>query len=636
MSGPTRIIAPNQSDSHQAVNNYVITFVPFKYKEVYYKQKTLTEALEVNKPVVVVSDATQIRIHGHKGSPIIQAEINLMSFNVNYSAVLAPGDYVFINLLNNVEDFNRVSQAALSQRPINGPKDGLKFFGRVFSIRQVMQVDPSSGRQIYRYQIQCAGFHEFMTQVYYNPFLSPVEKNSPNPTLQFYASISEQMGALYRDTSSPGKRLNLERLLTFFIDVVLGTGIKSPNKSNDKIVTSPNAAFLIPGIIRRYFGLPAEKSDQAVSFQYADLIYRILGIQSFSDKFYPNIKQVVRKNYYMCEPLHGSMLPPSPNFNGVPLWQILLRCANPALNECYTALKLTPTDPNNPNSVKILPQFITRQIPLTSKYLEGKYKSGTDVTFFLNLPRWQISDKFPIFQYNIGTSEAERFNFIQTYTDVVGQNPDVALQVQIASGNYLFDQMDVARSGTRINITHSNADVFVEEGGKMNVSDINKWAQVIGDFYVNGHLKMNGTIVTAGIQEPIWYGDNLVFDNKIFHIEGFSHDFTVDPYSGRKNWHTSLHLSHGYYLTNKGTAYMHDMAYDPQMQNDNLLPQRTGHEVYVGDVLQTVTADTSELKNAEQSEQKGSKINQLQKQTQKLIGKASNELVQKITKKIKK
>lgn len=592
MSAPSYIIAPNTPDSHQAVPNYVITFIPFVYRELYYSAKKLNlkldNALEVQKPLVVVSDAIMIRINGHKGSALVEAEIELFSFNVNYSSKISVGDYVFINLMHDVETFERVVKAASNVAPINGFNDGLKFMGRVISVRQSLTVDPSTQRQSYRYNIHCASFTELMTQVYYNEFLSPVEQGSPNPTLQFFASVTEQYIDLFAKMQT-NARISNEDMVSFFLDVFVGPGLVDvANKASAKLKATPNAAFLIPPIIRRYLGLPLIKNQKAISYQYADILHRVFGIQTYSKSFFPDIKQQVNATYVKCHPLHGGMRPGAANFNGIPLWDLLIRHANTALNELYTALR-----PYKNN--KIVPQIILRQIPMTTQYLRGQYKPG-EVTFFDNLPRWIISDKYPIFQYNLGISDAERFNFFMTFSDVIDHqgNPADALKLQIANKNWVLDSYNAARSGTKIHITHTNTDAFIQQDGTAQPANINKWATIIGDFYLNGHLKMNGSIMLAGIQEPIYHGDNLVFDGKIFHIEGFSHQFQVEPRTGKKSFITVLHLSHGYYMAGDKLVYMHDQSYSPNSQPDQLLPNRTGEEVRGGGQINATTFGSNE------------------------------------------
>lgn len=233
-----------------------------------------------------------------------------------------------------------------------------------------------------------------------------------------------------------------------------------------------------------------------------------------------------------------------------------------------------------------MPTLVLRQIPFSTDKITKKESNVSleDVTLFSSLNRWKIDSRFPIFEYNLGTSDAERFNFILTYVNVQTEtNPENNFKVQIANGNSRIDSADIVRSGPRIHTTISEMDVNTSGSNTKDPYDSNKWAGIIADFFINGHLKMNGTIVMAGIQKPICVGDNIEFDNKLFHIEGLSHSLTVEPGTGKKTFRTILHVSHGYYLSNGQLKYMCEMSTERARQNDILLPGYTDEERWIND-----------------------------------------------------
>lgn len=589
MGAPVTLISPSHQDSHQSIPGFVICFLPFMYRDTYNNQDTfqdvsITEqSLSIQKPIVVVNDATKISITSSKAQAIDTAEITLSSGDVNYSAALANGDHALIWLLNTAEDYAKVSNDVLNKRAsLNGQNSGLKFIGKVNSIRQSLQTAPADGKKMYRYNITLVGFSEFQTQVYYNELLNPVIDNSNSiaSRVQFFAQISEQYQDLFKSINNDA-RLPTEKLISFFVDVFMGPGPKNNAKVvDDKLTQTPNASFLVPTELARYLGLAlGKKADKSLGFQYSDLLQRIFGLQNYTDDMFPDTIDTGRDNYFKCNPLKGGTLIPPANFNNTNLWSILTQFMNPALNEMYTALKFIPDK-------GIFPTLVLRQIPFSTRFLADKYDPD-EMTQISNLPRWKLALNYPIASYNLGTSDAERFNFFQVYTNSIADNdPQRAMQLQLLLGNVKIDLADIIRSGPRIHSSTSDTEASIQADGSIQPSAINEWADLIADFFSNGHLKMNGTITVAGIQAPISIGDNLQFDNKVFHIEGINHVYEVAPADGKKMFMTTLMLSHGYYIdTLTGElVYMADQRHRRANMNDQLLPGFTDEERYVNDI----------------------------------------------------
>jgi hypothetical protein len=61
---------------------------------------------------------------------------------------------------------------------------------------------------------------------------------------------------------------------------------------------------------------------------------------------------------------------------------------------------------------------------------------------------------------------------------------------------------------------------------------------------MDGYLRLDGQIELFGIQEPIDVGDNIQFEDVVYHIESMSHTCVVTP-DGVKSFSTSIALSHG-------------------------------------------------------------------------------------------
>jgi hypothetical protein len=158
---------------------------------------------------------------------------------------------------------------------------------------------------------------------------------------------------------------------------------------------------------------------------------------------------------------------------------------------------------------------------------------------------------------SLGRDEAARINFVH----VVGKTRYVNQQDQIAqqasSKNYIYDQEDVKRNGLRPLITSCDFD-FPTSDDKKSQSPI--WNKLMFDWLSNGHLKENGTIICAGIHDPIAVGDNLELEDTVYHIESVSHSMQISA-QGQKSFETTIKLSYGVDKRDKG----YDPIY-PEMQ----------------------------------------------------------------------
>ena len=584
---PVTVIRPSHDDSHQMSSGAVISFIPFTVRDTYYgldkTKNKVQEALKVNTPIVVVNDIAQLTIQQSKAQSMDTAQVELYSGDVNYSAAIANGDHCMIWILDNQADFEQVSNDVLNKRQnLNKYNSGLKFVGRVNSIRQTLVTQGQQGIKNYRYTITMTGFSELQTQIYFNELLSPALKTNSqaDASVQFFAQVSEQYRDLFKSIKNDG-RLSTEKLISFFLDVFMGPGPKDASKTVDiASPQTPNAAFLVPIQVAKYLGLHlGEKAEGSLGVQYSDILHRVFGQQKYSTSMFPDATTQGRRNYFGCGALKGGTLIPPANFSNTTLWSILTQFMNPSLNELYTTLKYVPARDG------IYPVITLRQIPFTTDNLKSKYREKA--TFFSNLPRWKLDLNYPIMNYNLGTSDAERFNFFQVYTNTISDNDQQrAMELQLSLGNTRIDLADIIRTGPRIHTTTSDTEASIQKDGRVQPSAINEWADLIADFFVNGHLKMNGSMTVAGIQAPISVGDNLEFDNKVFHIEGITHQYSSDPSRGMKSFTTTLMLSHGHYIaTNGKLQYMADNAHKRDHMPDQLLPGYSDEERYINNKI---------------------------------------------------
>lgn len=557
MAGKKVYINPNQPDSHQATNWAGITFLSFKQKDTIYNtdgQVDSTNSMAVTN-YTVVSDIIRVTVNHNKSSYLSTAEATLSSGDLNYQSIINPGDHALIWIHNDIGQFDRVMGAAALNHPANDYNSGLKFIGRVNSVR-TMYNTAGTGPKTIRYMVTFKGFYELGTQAYYNRFLSPdVKSNQGNAELvkaaEVLAQLSHEFNAFFFESEK--RSISVQSILAFIMAIFLGTGPDKNAQTIADVVRSPNRAFMVPQELLSILGLKAA-NDKAPS--YVDILHSFLGIQSykggllvpdFSETVKPPVSTKTRR--FTPNPIYGNMMALPDNFNNVPIWTLLQQYSNLSLNEVFTSIRV-----NEKN--KIVPVFTARQIPFTTEHIQDRFTrmnlsssaaTGIAYTRFLELPRWVIDSGLMINSFNIGTSDAGRFNFYQVYGQLQGAHftdPLAAQQAQIKAGNYQIEVTDISRNGLRSFVTNSAVDLTVQGSGNLN--DTKVWAALISDWYANNHLKLSGSAQFAGIAQPIAVGDNVQITNKLFHIEEVTHMYEVQGEApAHKTFYTQVGISNG-------------------------------------------------------------------------------------------
>lgn len=217
------------------------------------------------------------------------------------------------------------------------------------------------------------------------------------------------------------------------------------------------------------------------------------------------------------------------------------------LNPLTSALSAKTQENDADNDLKPSISFGSG-FPSLSSIAGAMGKSASEATFFATLPRWVI-DPSMVTSFSWGTDEARRVNFIQVFgrssaSDFAGaQNvsPESLKQSQFIAGNYVADEVDIARNGLRAVIQESQFDTLSGETVSGSLAPL--WARMNADWMFNGHLKAFGSITMQGVWEPIAEGDNLQYNGILFHIEGISQSASIT--GGIKSWTTTVTLSNG-------------------------------------------------------------------------------------------
>lgn len=538
-------ILPNSLDSSQQVPSWVITFV--RWANRFPSENTSPSYTDVKNPMVVINDCVSVSVNMSKASHTHQASLMLRPSEVNYETAIAPGDFFFVNILNDEKKAEEVAQrAATGNKPINLFDDGFKGLYKVQSVRRVLAIDPGVGTRRVLYQVQGFSFTELNNTIYFNP---NVISQGERATAQLFIT---QISDLWRQRLGDTNQANVQDTVRTLFEFTLGQGVSRQGRYFKGILQSPNVHFLMPTLVSTLLGVNRGKAAK-------DIYNLLLGVQQYGEgartpELGFNPANLTRANNVFSTKVkcQGNSLLKAEYWNQVTSWNILNQYVNAPINELFTALRVDPDG-------YVMPTVVMRQIPFSS----DKYKGVS--TKFMNLPRWRVAAEL-LRDINLGRDETLRVNYVQVF-GVVSQmgSPEVGISRQIESKNYVYDIKDVQRSGLKPYIITSNFDFL---GPQSKSYQAIQWARLLGDILIGGQLRMSGSITVTGIEEPIAVGDNLELDNVVYHIESVAHTATLGP-NGNRNFSTTVQLSHGMDVrSDKNTKVF------PKMDNPNMEDER--------------------------------------------------------------
>jgi len=528
----------------------------------------------------VVSCQVQNNKKGHVKNlnATILPELNLL----NHENVL-PGDWVLAWFWNNETDKNRILKNLASALRANDRSSGLKFLGRVHSIRKTVSVS-ADGKREARYNLQALGFDELDTSLFYDFNLATLASQDTSGSkfsefmaqmgLDFFAFVEKSIQGIVEQKD------NSAEIIEQLVNIVVGRGIIKPvvqealdnaqdqaritvakqgnpgNAISDERlqITSQSReapfAYLVPVSVATVLGRStSEKSKEGV-FGYSDILDTLIGVQTYevnpddksggygsyffppNSSFYPVLDMEVGIGNRKRTPdtIKGTHLPVGPTFVNKPLMSALQQYINPSINEIYTALKMN-------DGGDIVPTVVARQIPFSTEAI--KQKDEFPLTKFMSLPRWVIHPSM-VSSFDVGRSNASRINMVHVYGDASLFGDNVNITSQMVLNPPIFDNIDIARSGIKPYMQTVNCaiqDLTRPDGGRV-------WMEAISDWMMGGHLTLNGTITCTGIQAPVAEGDNVEFEGIVYHIESINHAGSITP-DGQKQFATTMRLSNG-------------------------------------------------------------------------------------------
>jgi hypothetical protein len=526
-------VLPTTSDSHQVTPSWVVTVLRWNDRT---SGPAFGGALgpkkAVRRPLVIESDAISVSVQNGKDSVTPGCTVVLKGGDLNYSTAIAPGDFVFVNILNDEKRAADVAERARGLKPINGLKDGFKGMYKVKGCRRQIMTQPNGAKTL-SYNLSAFAFTELNNVIYFNPYLF---NRGESDSIAFITNIGGQWNQLVNNKSI----IDNQDIIIMLIQLFIGRGFSETAREVKGLLRNFNSHYLVPDGVRRLLGV--RKAEKV-----ADVTNVIIGVESYSsggpgaplnEIFAPGVRSFDPDKdgrfYQTGDKIQGRTLVRPEYWAQVKAWSILEQYLNPPMNEAFTGFRVAP------DSQKVMPTITVRQIPFTKE----KIKPGIPVTRFLSMPRWRI-DPGLILGADLGRDEAARVNFVQMFGRSTLINEQFNTSSQIAAGNYIFDVEDVRRNGLRPYIRSSNSD-WPEGAASEDIkgSLVPQWKDIIADAVFDGHLRESGSLQTAGIEDPIDVGMNLQLGSVVYHIEGISHRAGING-EGNRFFQTVFSLSHG-------------------------------------------------------------------------------------------
>lgn len=507
------------------------------------------DAVAVKAPVLVITgDCIQLQTGSNKASHLSSMNATLLHGEINYLSEIIPGDWCAAWMVNSKERAIDIAARLRKGEACNKFDDGLKFLGRISSIRKQL-AQQGDGKRIVRYSVQGQGFGEFDSSLFYEPHLTE--------NIEGIASYMARIGtSLNQLILQSGEGIDINEAIPTFLDLLLGKGITANLGigGNDKRLHSTAGletgtgeapySYIVPEEVGKIIGRTS-RSKTGGALAYADLLDCLIGLHRYTHLadnviasggispeliFVPDGTAAKGNRKETGKKLLGTFLPEAPQFTNKSVWTILTQYLNPAVNEMFTCLRVN-------NEGLVVPTLVVRQLPFSSSLI-AKTAGVPPVTPFLELPQWAVHPVL-VKSADIGRSDALRFNFIHIYGVGSMADPGATVSHQIVNTPPVRDDQDVKRSGIRPHMQTVNCAIR-----DIRDAEPKKWIMILADILMGQHLTMTGTLNLVGIQAPICPGDNIVFDGIVFHIEGVTHTCTIDP-GGHKDFTTSLSMTHG-------------------------------------------------------------------------------------------
>jgi hypothetical protein len=132
--------------------------------------------LRKETPFIIRSECVHMSVSGSKASSVktlncsLKASTNYLSANT-----VLNGDWIIAWMHTSEADTDRIVKALENGQPANDFMSGIKFIGRVHSIRKRRSTMGATGLKTVSYSLQAVGFDELSTVFFYDPALASLD-----------------------------------------------------------------------------------------------------------------------------------------------------------------------------------------------------------------------------------------------------------------------------------------------------------------------------------------------------------------------------------------------------------------------------------------------------------------------------
>lgn len=563
-------LEPNAKDSHQTSHYWLALVTRFAVRNTVDPLKvrrldqtkmsaSLDEAranpVAEDEPLLLSSEIASWSVQTSKNTPQGTATFSLQPMAVvdikgnklgyDWRRFILGGDWIMFWAFDNQADYLRVKERLKAGKTANGFMDGLKFIGRVQSVRRRRTRNQMSGTPETSYTMSAISGKELASKIYYNPALMDGKFGADK--LDFIGSFSKVMMEFL---ANPDVFIPADKAITLLLKACLGmapsdtwsglsSSVLAPGEETPAaLVASPNGRLLVPETVWKtleggqYSG-PDRKAHDIIRGLVGRQVYTQSGMVRRSALPQPDLIPVRAAEGFTptLEPMDGESTFQSLDMGGKAIWSILGSYLNEPINEMFYTLRAN-------NLGDVLPTVVARQMPFTSIPF---WRENPRTTPFLNLPRWVISPKM-VLDEDFGASDALRSNFVllQARDQVTGNQGEQAAD-NMAKYPPIADMADIERNGLYWYSKQLGSHL---ESAFDEALTGRYWTRLMTDATMDQHLKFTGGVTTTFIQEPIPIGDNVQYDGGIYHIESITHQGAISA-DGRKTATTSLSLAHG-------------------------------------------------------------------------------------------